>query len=508
VRRGREGLIKGIWRGAAVSAALAFSSVAGLAQDVTLLSLDGTLEISGSFQGYDGELYRVLTPYGLLTIDGQGVTCDGPACPDLTAFVAEVRVVGEAEAGRRVLAPLLAAFAAERGYGLAEDGTTLTAPDSGRVLARFDWQVRGPQAAALALRRGVADLALASLAEPDLAAHPLGTQALVAVVSPDNPLPALPTADLARALSGQVRNWAELGGPDMPLVVHATAPGSGFRRALEARLGHAVVAVEQHGTLADLDTAVARDPWALAVTQATSVAGARVLALTDSCGLMLQPTRMAVKAQDYPLVQPFFLMAAKRRLPLIARDFIAFSTSPGAQAAIAEAGLIDRGVVRSDLLGDGLRLANAIRAAGDDLPLAELQRLTTAMQGAERLSLTFRFDGAAGQLDAVSEANLAELVRLIEVGSFGDRTLIFAGFSDGQGDAARNRELSQARATALRDRVAKAVPDLAALGVTLAADAFGEALPMACDESPTGRQLNRRVELWLRPVTGSAAPEN
>ena len=36
--------------------------------------------------------------------------------------------------------------------------------------------------------------------------------------------------------------------------------------------------------------------------------------------------------------------------------------------------------------------------------------------------------------------------------------------------------------------------------------AFGEALPIACDESEIGRQLNRRVEVWLRPSTGSAAP--
>jgi phosphate transport system substrate-binding protein len=30
-------------------------------------------------------------------------------------------------------------------------------------------------------------------------------------------------------------------------------------------------------------------------------------------------------------------------------------------------------------------------------------------------------------------------------------------------------------------------------------EGFGEALPMACDETAIGRHLNRRVELWLMP---------
>ena len=50
--------------------------------------------------------------------------CDGPACPDLTAFVAEVRVTGEADMGARLLDPLLAAFAATRGLRLAGDRVT------------------------------------------------------------------------------------------------------------------------------------------------------------------------------------------------------------------------------------------------------------------------------------------------------------------------------------------------------------------------------------------------
>jgi phosphate transport system substrate-binding protein len=32
----------------------------------------------------------------------------------------------------------------------------------------------------------------------------------------------------------------------------------------------------------------------------------------------------------------------------------------------------------------------------------------------------------------------------------------------------------------------------------MAVDAFGEAMPMACDDTAWGRQVNRRVEVWVR----------
>ena len=34
--------------------------------------------------------------------------------------------------------------------------------------------------------------------------------------------------------------------------------------------------------------------------------------------------------------------------------------------------------------------------------------------------------------------------------------------------------------------------------IDLRVDAFGEAMPIACDDSEWGRQANRRVEVWVR----------
>lgn len=485
---------------AAIFAALLFP-IAALAQDVTLTARDGGLSLTGTLQGWDGEFYRIDTSYGLLTVDGQGVICEGPGCPDLTAPRIPVRILGEGEPGRSLIPPLVAAFAASRGldHSVTEDGTArLTDPTTGQILADFTFTPLSQEQARAALLAGRAELILSTATEPDLGFRPLALDALVPVAATDNPVAQISSADLARVLAGDVSNWAEIGGPDMPLVLHGLAPDSGLQRALSERLGRDSAATVIHPDLATLATAVARDPWALAVTGRAMAGRTRILTLTDSCGFPLLPNSLAVKAEDYPLALPLHLLTPRRRLPLMAREFLEFLTLPQAQAVIAATGYVDRDPERQPMTADGLRLINAIQGAGAETTLDDLKRLVDVMDGADRLSLTFRFEDGSSTLDAHSQGNLADLARLLQSGAFRGESLILAGFSDGSGAAAANLALSEDRATAILSALTNAAPDLPADRLP-SVIAFGEALPMACDETAAGRRLNRRVELWLRP---------
>lgn len=484
---------------AAIAVLAAISGAA--AQDVTLTARDGGLALTGSLQGWDGEFYRLETKYGLLTVDGQGVICDGPGCPDLTAPKIPVRVVGEGEAGRALLGPLVAAFAQARGlrHEVGADGVArLTEGTSGQVLAEFSFAAMPQEQARAALLAGQAELILAAGTEPDLGARTLAMDALVPIVAADNPVAKISTADLARALSGEVTSWAEIGGPEMPLVLHGLPATNGVQRALAERLGREVAATEVHADLTALAAAVARDPWALAVTGRAMAGAAKAVTLTDKCGFPLLPSTLAVKAEDYPLALPLHLLTPRRRLPLMAREFLEFLALPQAQAAIAAAGYVDRGAERQPMTADGLRLINAIQGAGEETTLADLKRLVDVMDGADRLSFTFRFEDGSSTLDAQSQGNLADLARLLEAGGFRGEAMILAGFSDGSGAAEANLSLSQDRAEVVLAALREVAPGIEA-GRLPQVMAFGEALPMACDETGAGRRLNRRVELWLRP---------
>jgi phosphate transport system substrate-binding protein len=473
------------------------------AQDVALIAREGGIVLTGTLQGYDGEFYRILTSYGMLTVDGQGVICEGPACPGLIAPRADIRIVGAEDAGRALVPALFQSFANERGLIFERvDGDEFSAlimdPASRKELASVSFRPMPPATATAAIASDSADLTLSFRADDDLVTHSLAMDALVVIAAPDNPTPEISTVDLNRVLKGEVTNWAEIGGPDMPLVLHALRPEADMQQALSDRLGAPVAATVLHADQQSLAKAVARDPWAIAVTGRSAVLPARRLPLTDSCGFPLLPTSLAVKAEDYPLALPVLLLAPKRRLPLMTREFLDFLRTPAAQTVIAAAGYVDRSASRQPMTSDGLRLINAIQGAGEDVTLADLKRLVGLMDGADRLSLTFRFEDGSSTLDAQSRDNLVDLAQLIAAGQFRGERMVLAGFSDGSGAAEANLALSVERAARVAQELAAIAPDLSPEALP-SVEGFGEALPMACDETAVGRQLNRRVELWLMP---------
>jgi phosphate transport system substrate-binding protein len=487
----------------AAAVAAVFTGLPLAAQDVTLIAREGGIVLTGTLQGYDGEFYRIETSYGLLTVDGEGVICDGPACPDLVAPRAVIRVVGAADLGRLLLPELFRAFAEQRGLlylAVSDDPyrAVILDPESQSELADLGFDPLGPAAAAVALQDGTADLKLGFLPDPDLATHSLAMDGLVAITAPDNPTPRLSTADLARILGGEIDNWAAVGGPDMPLVLYALDPETDMQAALSARLGLPVAADVLHQGQTDLARAVALDPWAIAVTGRSFTLPARPIPMTDSCGFPLLPTPLAVKAEDYPLAMPLMIQTPKRRLPLMTREFLNFLRTPTAQAVVAANGFIDRSVSRQPMTADGMRLINAIKGAGEDVTLDDLKRLADLMDGADRLSLTFRFEDGSSTLDARSLDNLADLAQLIAAGQFRNQRLVLAGFSDGSGPAEANLALAIERAARVAQELAAVAPDLDPADLPLV-EGFGEALPLACDETAIGRQLNRRVELWVLP---------
>lgn len=493
------------WHAASLAALVSMGPAA--AQEVTLTSHSGAITLDGTLLGFDGEFYRLSTRLGPLTVDSAGVTCAGPGCPAQTAAVAEIRILGATEAGNTMLPRVLRAYAGMRGWAVTaeprEAGFAAEVRDAkGAPVAHVSFTPATPAAAAAALASGAAELVVSSHPDPGMTTRLLARDALVPIVARDNPLPRIATRDLARALSGEIANWKDLGGPDMPLVLHALARDISLEGALEARLGRPIPAAITHPDLASLAEAVARDPYALAITGQTATGAARVLPLTDSCGFPLVPTPLAVKSDDYPLALPVFLVTPRRRLPLVAREFLEFLPSAPAQAAVAEAGFVDRLPSRAPLASDGQRLMNAIRGAGPEVPLSELKRLTQAMAGADRLSLTFRFDGETDELEPQSREALDELAKLIEIGRFRGEDLTLVGFTEGRGPAKDSLAFSKARAARVAAELQKAVPDQPAPQVV----GFGEAVPLACDSTVAGRRMNGRVELWARPATDIRAP--
>lgn len=509
-----------------LAACLLLAAPPSHAQDITLRSLDGSIQLEGNLLGFDGEFYRIDTRFGVLTVDGSGVTCDGIGCPSLTDYVAEVTVSGSGTLGRVMMPALIEAFAERSDLDAlrtTDDDThftyTLTNPRTTKTVARFHFRVTNtdegfadlladeadivmslreirPDEAKLAREAGLGDLTLSNRSTV------LALDALVPVVAPGNPVDRLSMGDLVAILSGKATNWQAFGGPDAPITVHMRDAASGLAQAAEDSLlkpaRATLTTAKRHGSNAALSEAVARDPFGLGLASFADIGNTKPLTLTGPCGFQLRAARRTVKTEDYPLTAPAFLYIPARRLPQLARDFLRFTRSPPAQIVIRRAGFVDQAPeeVTVDLQGD--RFANAIQVAEGVQGLTELQRLVQTLSPMRRLTTSFRFETGSSRLDAQSRSNVLQLARALESGAYDGRELLFVGFSDGAGPADANMKIAAKRADAVRIAVELAAETADMERVTLASDAFGEAMPMACDDTSWGREVNRRVEVWLR----------
>jgi phosphate transport system substrate-binding protein len=519
-----------IARAAIVAALTIFAICASpvAAQDVRLSSRDGGIEISGTLLGFDGRFYRVETVYGELTVDGSGVLCEGPGCPNLENFVAEIRISGAPTMARVLLPALVRGFARRAGYTLQKEASPngaqhylLSHPRTGRKAGRFRIRSSSSDEGFADLLANEADIVMSrrevraeeaargrATGLGDLAApgqsRVIALDALVPIVARDSPLDTITLADLARVFSGGIDNWVALGGPDAPITPHLGQSDAGAGQAVvdlmltPARNTPAANTV-LHDSDAALVAAVAADPFGIGLASSAASDGTRRLALSGSCGFPLGASRRSVKTEDYPLTMPLLLYRPMRRLPQLGREFMAYIGGPAAQQVIRRAGFTDLGAEEIGIDAQGIRLVNAIsRAGGGKARLDALQDMVATLAPLNRLTTTFRYDTGSTRMDAQSRTNVRQLARALEDGEYDGRRLLLVGFSDGQGSAGLNRTIALRRAENARRAILDAAPTADSARFAIDVTSFGEAMPMACDDSAWGRRINRRVEVWVR----------
>lgn len=499
---------------------------AAVAGDVTLTSRDGEIELTGTLLTFDGEFYRVDTEFGILTVDSSGVTCEGPGCPNLGPFVAELTISGAYAMGEVLFPALVEGFALREGYALKREevlgiGTLYTLYDgvSGQEQARITIKLTSSAEGFADLLGQQADMVLsmrqASTRERSMAreaglgdlriarqSRVIALDALVPVVSPGNPVTKLSIAQLAAIYAGKIRNWSELGGEDAPITPYLMDIEEGFGPAfMQQVIAASGVSLSDrvrfHPSTTALNDAIARDPFGIAITSFMRPGNGEVVQLSGTCGFRVQASARSIKSEDYPLTMPMYLYLPERRLPLLGREFLSYLRTDSAQFVTRRAGFVDQALTRIPIQDQGDRMANAVSAAGDEVALPELKRMVDMFDGKDRLSISFRFQGGSTRLDAPSRSNVALLAKALESGRFDGRQMVFVGFSDGQGAAAQNLDLARKRATAVRKQVLAQLEAFDDTRVDLQVDAFGEAMPMACDDSAWGRRVNRRVEIWV-----------
>jgi outer membrane protein OmpA-like peptidoglycan-associated protein len=110
------------------------------------------------------------------------------------------------------------------------------------------------------------------------------------------------------------------------------------------------------------------------------------------------------------------------------------------------------------------------------------------------------FDTGRSTLKTGSSRNIEKLVNFLTL--YPQRNVLIEGFTDSTGSEATNQALSERRSEAVR----MALINLGVSPGRISTRGYGEAYPVAGNDSASGRQLNRRVEIVLSDDSGQIPP--
>ncbi len=315
--------------------------------------------------------------------------------------------------------------------------------------------------------------ALGTMTDPEHE-HILGLDGIAIIVNPHNPLKEISKADLQRIFTGKQEKWRS----GAAINVYARDDRSGtydtFKTLVLSGKPLATNAKRFENSEA-LSDAVANDPNAIGFIGLPFIHEAKALAISDTGTNPLLPTPLTVATEDYALSRKLYLYTPSNTANPRVRDFVEFALSPAGQEVLAENSFVAQ---------------TAQQVAQKVAPDAPPEYLSLTAK-AERIPINFRFLNGGSKLDNASLADLDRIVaQLAKEGTDKVRVLLF-GFSDAEGTFESNQALSQTRAQIVAD-------ELSRRGITpFIVAGFGSALPIASNQSPDGREKNRRVEIWV-----------
>lgn len=308
--------------------------------------------------------------------------------------------------------------------------------------------------------------------------HIIALDGLAIIVNQNNPLKAITTETLSRIFSGEISNWAEIGGEQAPIKVLARDNNSGtfdtFKSLVLKKYGRKLTAsAERFESSSELSERVSQDDFAIGFIGLNYIRYSKALAIADSSETKaIYPTRFTIATEDYPLARRLYLYTPTNSATQI-KDFANFAISDRGQEIVQSLGLISQSIRVEDV------------ASSDLAP----DKYNQYAKLAKRLSLNFRFNYATRDLDNKGKRDLQRLVSFVEQNP--SKKLVLMGFSDSIGARDKNTLLSLSRAKSVEQ-------ELNARGINVyAVEGFGEDMPLANNDNEVGRERNRRVEVWV-----------
>ncbi|MBK6586271.1 MAG: PstS family phosphate ABC transporter substrate-binding protein [Coprothermobacter sp.] len=167
---------------------------------------------------------------------------------------------------------------------------------------------------------------------------------ITVIVHPNNPVEKLTLDQIGKIYRGEITNWKEVGGKDMPITLYGRQSNSGtftFFRDVAVKGDYASSMRSMNGN-SDIINAVAQDETAIGYVGVGYFKQAQnqvkqVLVSTDGNNYYSSTDLQAIDQKLYPLARPLY-QYVKMPLTQAVKDFLSFEISEEGQAIVEENG--------------------------------------------------------------------------------------------------------------------------------------------------------------------------
>lgn len=310
--------------------------------------------------------------------------------------------------------------------------------------------------------------------------HVIAIDGLAVLVHPSNPINQLDTNTLARVFSGEISNWFEVGGADLPINLYARDEHSGtwdtFKSLVLGKRYSLHAKARRYESNDRLSDDVSADPGGIGFSGLASVRGSKLLAISDGEAPPLKPSRLTVASEDYPLARRLFMYTSGENTAAIAKDFLDFVLGSEGQTIVSKSGFVSQTPL-------------AIKTDLDNSTPATFKLLT---QNYSRLTVNFRFSEGRTKLDNKAQRDLRRVAEFLISENRSADDLMLIGFADQQTNELRAQMISELRALSVR----KALHNLNVRDVSYTG--YGHYMPVSAMGGESGQLRNGRVEVWVR----------
>ncbi len=197
---------------------------------------------------------------------------------------------------------------------------------------------------------GTSDIGMASRdlkdsekeAYPDLVKHVVALDGIVIIVNPENSLGSLTLDEVRGIYNGTYRNWNDLGGPDLEIVVTGRDSASGtrefFHEAVMKKEDFVETQLEKNSNGAVKQT-VAQTPGAIGYVGLGYIDPSVKALSIDAGGGLVEPAIENIEDGTYPIARELFMFTRGEPAGLAA-EYLSFISSPEGQQIIRDEGFV------------------------------------------------------------------------------------------------------------------------------------------------------------------------